>query len=56
MRALMCLSEQLRVMLDSFISTQKAGMQKAMRRKFQRFLVLRSDFNDLIMSTLQVGV
>jgi DNA replication licensing factor MCM2 len=43
----------IRVMLESFISTQKLSVQKALRRKFRRFMVAKADFNQLVMFKLQ---
>lgn len=42
-------------MLESFISTQKLSVQKALARKFRRFLVAKADFNQLTLYKLQVG-
>lgn len=43
-----------RIMLESFISTQKLSVQKALRRKFKRFIVAKSDFDQLVLFKLQV--
>ena len=42
-----------RVMLESFISTQKLSVQKMLARKFARFMSYKRDFLELLMSTLQ---
>jgi DNA replication licensing factor MCM2 len=42
-------------MLDSFVSTQKLSVQKALRRKFRRFLVTASDFSQLVLFKLQAS-
>lgn len=42
-----------RNMLESFISTQKMGVQKALARKFKRFMSYKRDFVELLMSLLQ---
>jgi hypothetical protein len=43
-------------MLDSFVSSQKLSVQKALRRKFRRYLAAAADFNGLVLLKLQVGV
>lgn len=43
----------IKVMLESFISTQKLSIQKALRRKFSRFIVTRGDFNSLMLFKLR---
>uniref|UniRef100_A0A061RCL3 DNA replication licensing factor MCM2 n=1 Tax=Tetraselmis sp. GSL018 TaxID=582737 RepID=A0A061RCL3_9CHLO len=43
----------IRCMLESFISTQKLSVQKAMRRRFSRFITVKSDFNELALHTLR---
>ncbi len=43
----------IKTMLESFISTQKLSVQKAMRRKFSRFIVTRGDFNSLVLFKLR---
>ena len=42
-----------RVLLDSFISTQKLSVQKTLQRKFRRFVAYKRDFQELLLSTLQ---
>lgn len=41
-------------MLDSFVSTQKLSVQKALARKFRKFLVAKADFDQLALYKLQV--
>lgn len=43
----------IRCMLESFISTQKLSVQKAMRRKFQKYITYKRDFNELALHTLR---
>jgi DNA replication licensing factor MCM2 len=43
----------IKTMLESFISTQKLGVQKTLRRKFSRFIVTRGDFNSLVLFKLR---
>lgn len=40
-------------MLESFVSTQKMGVQKALQKKFKRFITYKQDFVELMMATLQ---
>ena len=42
-----------RVLLDSFISTQKLSVQKTLQRKFKRFVSYKRDFQELLLSALQ---
>jgi hypothetical protein len=42
-----------RVLLDSFISTQKLSVQKTLQRKFRRFVAYKRDFQELLLSALQ---
>ncbi len=42
-------------MLESFVATQKLSVQKALRKKFRRFLSAKADFNGLVLLKLQVG-
>ena len=44
-----------RIMLESFVATQKLSVQKALRRKFRRYISAKSDFNGLVLLKLQVG-
>ena len=41
-------------MLESFVSTQKMGVQKALQKKFRQFISYKQDFVELLMATLQV--
>ena len=41
-------------MLESFISTQKTSVQKAMTKRFRHYLSHAQDLNDLILHALQV--
>lgn len=43
----------IRVMLESFIGTQKLSVQKVLRRKFRRFVVDRADFDALALFKLR---
>ena len=45
-----------RVMLESFVSTQKMGVQKALQKKFRQFISYKQDFVELLIATLQVTV
>jgi hypothetical protein len=42
-----------RVLLDSFISTQKQSVQRAMAKKFRKYVSYKRDFHDLVMAALQ---
>eukprot|EP00887_Chlorella_sp_A99_P006785 scaffold2.g6785.t1 len=42
----------IKIMLESFVSTQKLSVQKALRRKFRRFIVSRADFDQLVLFKL----
>lgn len=46
----------IRIMLESFVATQKLSVQKALRRKFRRFINAKADFNGLVLLKLQVRV
>jgi DNA replication licensing factor MCM2 len=46
----------IRVMLDSFISSQKYGVQRDLRKRFQRYLAYQRDNNDLLFYMLQAQV
>lgn len=41
-------------MLESFVATQKLSVQKALRRKFRRYINAKADFNGLVLLKLQV--
>ncbi len=43
----------IRVMLESFIDTQKFSVMKSMRRKFSRFLTFKRDNNELLLFVLK---
>ncbi|CAL8466756.1 g6292 [Coccomyxa elongata] len=43
----------IRVLLESFISTQKLSVQKTLQRKFKRFVSHQRDFQELLLSVLQ---
>ena len=46
----------IRVMLDSFISSQKYGVQRTLRKSFHRYLTFQKDNNDLLFYMLQAQV
>ena len=52
---LLCMTggQRCRVLLDSFISTQKLSVQKTLQRKFKRFVSYKRDFQELLLSALQ---
>ncbi|KAL7241379.1 hypothetical protein ACSBR2_006902 [Camellia fascicularis] len=43
----------IRVLLDSFISTQKFGVQKALQKSFKKYMTFKKDFNELILHLLR---
>merc|ERR1711881_423051 len=43
----------IRVMLESFIDTQKFSVMKTMKRKFQRYLAFKRDNNELLLFVLK---
>merc|ERR1719210_1309228 len=43
----------IRVMLESFIDTQKFSVMKSMRRKFARYLTFKRDNNELLLFVLK---
>merc|ERR1712038_1875406 len=43
----------IRVMLESFIDTQKFSVMKSMKRKFQRYLAFKRDNNELLLFVLR---
>lgn len=43
-------------MLESFVSTQKMGVQKALQKKFRQFISYKKDFVELLMATLQASL
>ena len=40
-------------MLESFVSTQKQSVQRAMQRKFRKFISYKRDFFELILTALR---
>ena len=44
------------MLLASFISTQKMSVQKALAKKFKRFVAYKRDFVELLMTALQALV
>nr|GMD75733.1 DNA replication licensing factor MCM2 [Ipomoea batatas] len=43
----------IRVLLESFISTQKFGVQKALQRSFRRYMTFKKDFNAIVLHLLR---
>ncbi|KAI4336450.1 hypothetical protein L6164_014975 [Bauhinia variegata] len=43
----------IRVLLDSFISTQKFGVQKALQKSFRRYMTFKKDYNELLLYLLR---
>ncbi|KAM3281233.1 DNA replication licensing factor MCM2 [Capsicum chacoense] len=43
----------IRVLLDSFISTQKFGVQKALQKSFKKYMIYKKDFNAIILHLLR---
>uniref|UniRef100_A0A803PMW9 DNA replication licensing factor MCM2 n=1 Tax=Cannabis sativa TaxID=3483 RepID=A0A803PMW9_CANSA len=43
----------IRVLLDSFISTQKFGVQKALRKSFRKYMTFKKDFNEFLLYLLR---
>ncbi|KAL8106483.1 hypothetical protein AgCh_030029 [Apium graveolens] len=43
----------IRVLLDSFISTQKFGVQKALQKSFKKYMTFKRDFNGIILHLLR---
>ncbi|XP_008798359.1 DNA replication licensing factor MCM2 [Phoenix dactylifera] len=46
----------IRVLLDSFISTQKFGVQKALQKSFKKYMTFKKDYNELLLHLLRVLV
>ncbi|WOK91622.1 DNA replication licensing factor MCM2 [Canna indica] len=46
----------IRVLLDSFISTQKFGVQKALQKSFRKYMTFKKDYNELLLHLLRVLV
>ncbi|KAI3787309.1 hypothetical protein L1987_41687 [Smallanthus sonchifolius] len=42
----------IRVLLDSFISTQKFGVQKALQKSFKNYITFKKDFNGIVLHLL----
>ncbi|KAM0987900.1 hypothetical protein ACFX13_012146 [Malus domestica] len=43
----------IRVLLDSFISTQKFGVQKALQKKFREYMTYKKDYNSAVLHLLR---
>ncbi|CAF2106625.1 hypothetical protein Bca4012_092342 [Brassica carinata] len=43
----------IRVLLDSFISTQKFGVQRTLRESFKRYITYKKDYNSLLLVLLK---
>eukprot|EP00897_Mesotaenium_endlicherianum_P009211 jgi/Mesen1/8318/ME000457S07522 len=43
----------IRVLLESFVSTQKFGVQKALSKTFKKFMTFKKDFNELLLHLLR---
>lgn len=43
----------IRVLLDSFISTQKFGVQKALQKSFKKYMTFKKDYNELLLHLLR---
>ncbi|KAI5679470.1 hypothetical protein M9H77_10420 [Catharanthus roseus] len=43
----------IRVLLDSFISTQKFGVQKALQKSFKKYMTFKKDFNAIVLHLLR---
>ncbi|CAN4090249.1 unnamed protein product [Withania somnifera] len=43
----------IRVLLESFISTQKFGVQKALQKSFKKYMIYKKDFNGIILHLLR---
>ncbi|KAK8939207.1 hypothetical protein KSP39_PZI011212 [Platanthera zijinensis] len=46
----------IRVLLDSFISTQKFGVQKALQKRFKKYITYKKDYNELLLHLLRTLV
>ncbi|KVI04644.1 hypothetical protein Ccrd_017037 [Cynara cardunculus var. scolymus] len=42
----------IRVLLDSFISTQKFGVQKALQKSFKKYMTFKKNFNAIVLHLL----
>ncbi|XP_039061205.1 DNA replication licensing factor MCM2-like [Hibiscus syriacus] len=43
----------IRVLLESFISTQKFGVQKALRKSFRQYITFKKDYHGLLLALLR---
>ncbi|KAF8400104.1 hypothetical protein HHK36_015979 [Tetracentron sinense] len=43
----------IRVLLDSFISTQKFGVQKSLQKSFKKYMTFKKDYNELLLYLLR---
>ena len=43
----------IRVMLDSFIGSQKYSVQRSLQRRFKKYMTYKKDFNELLLHTLR---
>ncbi|XP_042503270.1 DNA replication licensing factor MCM2 [Macadamia integrifolia] len=43
----------IRVLLDSFISTQKFGVQKALQKSFRKYMTFKREYNDFLLYLLR---
>ncbi|PQM35481.1 DNA replication licensing factor MCM2 [Prunus yedoensis var. nudiflora] len=43
----------IRVLLDSFISTQKFGVQKALQKSFRKYMTFKKDYNNVLLHLLR---
>ncbi|KAK7348042.1 hypothetical protein VNO80_22591 [Phaseolus coccineus] len=43
----------IRVLLESFISTQKFGVQKALQKSFRKYMTFKKDYNELLLYILR---
>ncbi|KAL1550544.1 DNA helicase [Salvia divinorum] len=43
----------IRVLLDSFISTQKFGVQKALQKNFTKYMIFKKDSNGIVLHLLR---
>ncbi|URE29995.1 DNA replication licensing factor [Musa troglodytarum] len=46
----------IRVLLDSFISSQKFGVQKALQKSYRKYMTFKKDFNELLLHLLRILV
>ncbi|CAM6107217.1 unnamed protein product [Calypogeia fissa] len=43
----------IRVLLDSFISTQKYGVQKSLQKSFKKYMTFKRDYNEFVLHLLR---